>query len=142
MSVGRGGFSMNKRGFTFIEIIVAIVILAMVMTGIANIFLAGKRHLGRTRSKIQAAELGRLFLAPLQKDVRQDTWDRPTNALSTTPVTGRSCAEQPDCPAEAQRTLDNITYNPIYVISDVNIGAGATLPLRKVKVTISWPKVE
>jgi prepilin-type N-terminal cleavage/methylation domain-containing protein len=129
---------MNKRGLTLLEIIIAMLILALVMTGIANIFLAGKRHIGRARSKIQAAELGRLFVAPLQKDVRQDTWDKSTNALSVTAPTSRDCAQQPGCPPENQRKLDNITYNPTYTITDVSIGTGTTLPLRKVKVTIKW----
>jgi len=115
---------MDKKGLTLLEIIVSVLILALVMTGIANIFLAGKRHLGHTRSKIQAAELGRLFVAPLQKDVRQDKWG--SNCLSA----GSGCP--------GAQTIGSITYTPTYAISDVNVGVGSTLPLRKVKVTIKW----
>jgi len=124
----------DKKGLTLVEIIVSVLILALVMTGIANIFLAGKRHIGHTRSKIQGAELARLFLAPLQKHVRQDTWD------STSPlqIGKRDCANQPECPSQDQRTLDGITYNANYEISNVSVGAGTTLPLRKVKVKINW----
>lgn len=110
---------MNKKGFTLIEIIVAAFLLALVTTGLAYVFLAGKKHLLHTRSKIQAVELGRLFLAPLQMDVRQDQW-----------VTNSNCLKG-DIGCPPAQTVDNITYTPTYSISDVS-------GLRKVKVTINW----
>jgi len=132
--------NINKKGFTLLEILIAALILALVMTGLASIFLAGKRHLAHTRSKIQAAELGKLFLAPLQQDVRQDTWDNPsTNALS---IGTRYCDSDPDhsdqqlpnCPSQAERTLDGIEYSAQYDISE-----DSTRPnLRKVVTTITW----
>jgi len=115
--------NINKKGFTLLEILIAALILALVMTGLASIFLAGKRHLAHTRSKIQAAELGKLFLAPLQQDVRQDQWEARSNCLSSDGSTG--------CPGA--QTVDNITYTPNYNISDLS---GTTL--KKVKVTINW----
>jgi len=123
---------MSLTGFTLVEIIVAALILALVTTGLAYVFLAGKRHILHTRSRIQAAELGRLFLDYLPMHVRQDTWDQAANALSTTAPGGRDCASQPGCPAATERILDAITYNPQYYISN----AGTSL--RKVKVTINW----
>jgi len=113
----------KRRGLTLIEIIISVLILSLVMTGIANIFISSKKHLIHTRSRIQAAELGRVFLAPLQKDVRQDLWG--SNCLST----GAGCP--------GQQTIQSIAYTPDYQISDV---AGTTL--RKVKVTISWDEPE
>ncbi len=110
-------------GFTLLEILISTVILVLVTTGLASVFLAGRRHLMRTRSKIQAAELGRLFLAPLQSQVRQDQWG--SNCL-----TGAA-----GCPGA--QSIGSIPYTPTYDISDVN---GTTL--RKVKVTINWPKSE
>ena len=110
---------MHKKGFTLIEIIVATFVLALVITGLAYVFLAGKRHILHTRSKIQAAELGRLFLAPLQMDVRQDEWS--SNCLSA----GTGCP--------GIQAIDNISYTPTYDITDVS---GTNL--RKVKVTINW----
>lgn len=112
---------MRKEGLTLLEILVAMLILALVMIGIVNVFIAGRRHLGHSRAKIQAAQLGRLFLAPLQNQVRQDQWG--SNCLSSNPTIG--------CPAE--ETLGPITYTPVYDISD-----GPINNLRKVKVTITW----
>ncbi len=117
----------NLAGFSLIEIIVATFLLALVITGLANIFLAGKKHLVHTRSKIQSAELGRLFLAPLQMDVRQDLWG--SNCLSSNPTSG--------CPGA--QTVDNILYTPAY--QNTALLADAQNPLgrlRKVKVTINW----
>jgi len=110
---------MHKKGFSLIEIMVATFVLVLVTTGLAYVFLAGKKHLLHTRSKIQAAELGRLFLAPLQMDVRQDQWG--SNCLSA----GSGCP--------GAQTIDNILYTPAYDISNVS---GTTL--RRVKVTLTW----
>jgi len=128
---------MNKKGFTLMEILVSALILALVMTGMANIFLASRRHLMRTRSKIQAAELGRLFLAPLQMGVRQDTWADSNNVLHEGTwycdgVAGHT--QQPGCPSEAERTLDGIIYKAKYTINRDNPIAN----VNKVKVDITW----
>ena len=72
---------------------------------------------------MQVAELGRLFLAPLQMDVRQDQWVSGSNCLSSNGSTG--------CPGA--QIVDNITYTPNYNISNLS---GTTL--KKVKVTINW----
>ena len=102
----------------------AALILALVTTGLAYVFLAGKRQMLHTRSKIQAAELGRLFLAPLQMDVRQDQWG--SNCLSSS--TG--------CPATPANdvTIDGIRYKPTAVVSQNFSGT----TLSKVKLTITW----
>ncbi len=122
---------MNKKGFTLIEIIVAAFILALVTTGLAYVFLAGRRHLAHTRSKIQAAELDRLFLAPLQMQVKQSDWNSSTNDYNS-----------PNLLQKVTRTgsperLDGIDYTPTYEIS-VPPGFSPDSPMRKAKVTITW----
>lgn len=133
--------SKNKLvwGFTLLEILVAALILALVTTGLAYVFLAGKRHLLHTRSKIQATELGRLFLAPLQMDVTmsertsgaQNGWGQVNNCLT-------SDGTSPGCPV-AQPPVDGITYTPTYQNTPLLVDAQNPLGrLRKVKVTINW----
>lgn len=114
---------MNKKAFTLLEIIISTVIMALVTAGLAHIFVIGKRRIIYTRSKMQTAELGRLFLDPLQKDVRQDLW--LTNCLGA----------ETGCPGA--ESLDGITYTPTYTIDDILMG-GTNPSLRKVTVTISW----
>lgn len=114
-------------GFTLLEILIAALIMALVMTGIASIFLAGKRHMLHTRSRIQAAELGRLFLAPLQMQVKQNEW--ASNCLGN----NIGC---PSTPTD-NIPLDGITYRPSTQVTQ-NF-AGTTLS--KVKFTIGWDEI-
>ncbi|OGX16369.1 MAG: hypothetical protein A2166_06405 [Omnitrophica WOR_2 bacterium RBG_13_41_10] len=114
---------MNKKGLTLLEILVATMLFALVMTGLANVFLAGKRHLIHSKSRISGAEINKFFLDPLQMDVRQDTWSTAGNCLTST---GSSCSSE-------ARTLDTIVYNVNW-----SIGPGPITNLRKVTATISW----
>ena len=125
-------------GFTLLEILVSAFILVLVTTGLASVFLAGRRHILSTRTKIQAAELGRLFLAPLQMDVTmsertsgaQNGWGQANNCLT-------SNGTSPGCPTATP--VDCITYTPTY--QNTPLLADAQNPLgrlRKVKVTINW----
>ena len=113
-------YIMHKKGLTLLEILVASIILAVVIAGLANIFFVGKKYILRSRLRMAAGELGRAFLDPLQKDVRQDLWT--TNCLS---------GNQAACPGAEDL---GITYNPTYVITP-NSPIGN---LNKVKVTIGW----
>lgn len=110
----------NRKGFTLLEILISSIILALVMTGLANLFVAGKKYILHSRSRIQAVELGRLFLSPLQMDVDQSKWG--SNCLSA----GINC--------QGPQTVDNIVYTPTYIISN----AFPISTLHKVKVTIKW----
>jgi type II secretory pathway pseudopilin PulG len=72
---------MNKRALTLVEIIVSTVILALVMTGLVNVFVAGRKFALHNRNRTGAGEIGRIFIDPLQNYVRQDTWS--SNPLGT-----------------------------------------------------------
>ena len=65
---------MSRKGLTLLEIIVATAILALVIAGLANIFIAGKRYILHSRTKMTGGELGRYFLDEMQMQVREDTW--------------------------------------------------------------------
>lgn len=118
---------MREKGFTLLEILVSAMIMALVMVGLANIFLMSKRHLQYSRSKIQTAELGKLFLEPLQMDVRQDEW--ASNCLGS----GTGC---PSTPAD-NKLIDNITYRPRVVVNQNVFGT----TLYKVTLTINWDEL-
>ncbi len=110
---------MKNRGVTLLEILVAAIIMALVMAGIANIFIAGKKHIFHSRFRMTGSELGRLYVEPLVMDVRQDQWG--SNCLSA----GLGCP--------SGELFDNMQYQADYTISDV---PGTTL--KKAKTTISW----
>ncbi|KPK97392.1 MAG: hypothetical protein AMJ95_09345, partial [Omnitrophica WOR_2 bacterium SM23_72] len=65
----------ERRGFTLMEALVSTVLISLVLVGLGNLFLGGKRWIGHRRYQITAAQVSKVFLDPLQMDVRQDNWD-------------------------------------------------------------------
>jgi len=133
---------MNKSGLSLLEVVVSVILLALLVTGIANTFISGKRFILHSRARMSSAEMGRIFLDYLQMHVRNDTWDGATNALATgSPIyCDSNVGHTPQiqgCPSENTRRLnttskDVIVYNATYDISD------GPSNLRKVRVRISW----
>jgi Tfp pilus assembly protein PilV len=115
-------YKMSLTGFTLMEVLVSAVLIAIVLVGLANLFVVGKRYILHNRSRMTGGELGRVFLDPLQMHVRQDTWGTANNCLSN----------KTNCPTP--QTLDNITYTPDY--NDITDVAGTNL--RRVRLIISW----
>ena len=114
----------NYLGLTLVEILVSMVIFALIMAGLANLFTATKRLTLHSRYRITAGELGRYFLDPLQMGVRQDEWG--SNCVSTNGINTGGCDI-------TKQTIDNTTYTPEY---EKSLVAG----IRKVKLTVSWPE--
>jgi Tfp pilus assembly protein PilV len=108
----------NKKALTLFEIIVSVVILALVITGLANVFVAGKRYIKYSRLRMSGGEIGKRFLDHLQAYVRQDTWS--TNPLG-------------DSQTWSGPIIDG--YTPNYAV-DVHED------IRKVRVKIDLPKID
>ena len=121
MSLG----DINKKALTLVEIIVSVVILALVITGLANVFVAGKRYIQHSRMRMAGGELGKEFLDPLQAYVRQDTWDGGANFINV------------DAVSKAGATVDD--YVSSYDIKALDLPAAN---IRKVKVTIKLPNID
>jgi Tfp pilus assembly protein PilV len=109
---------MNKRALTLLEIIISVVILSLVVTGLVNVFVAGKEYIQHSRRRMSAGEIGKKFLDPLQAYVRQDTWS--TNPLGTKNV--------------PQST--NGIYTATYIVTD----HPSDSDIKKVKASVSWPE--
>ena len=122
---------MQRKGFTLLEILIATLVMALVMTGLTYVFLAAKGHLAHTRSRIQAAELGRLFIAPLQMQVKQSDWNSSSNDYNSPNLLQKGTR------TGSTETLGGIIYTPTYEIS-VPPGFSSDSPMRKAKVTIAW----
>ena len=112
---------MNKKALSLLEIIVSTVILALVMTGLVNVFIAGKRYIQHSRYRIGGGEVGKKFLDPLQAYVRQDTWS--SNCFGTDNIS--NCAGV---------STTNSPYSAVYAIST----HPSATNIKKVKTTISW----
>lgn len=110
----------KQDAFTLLEVLVSTVVLAVVIAGIANVFLSGKRYILHSRARMAGGELGRFFLDPLQTDVRQDQWG--SNCLSA----------QTGCPGA--QTVEGLSYAPNYNITNNSPVAN----VNRVKVNIIW----
>lgn len=124
----------NRKSLSLLEILISLVIFSLVMAGLTGIFIAGKKHVLHSRSRIAAAAIGQLFLDPLKIYVRQDTWDTSTNYLvpGTYYCDGVAGHTQlPNCPILSDRTLDGIEYTATYTVS---VFQG----MRKVTTAIHW----
>jgi len=111
-------------------------IFALIMGGLANLFVVTKRHILHAHARIAAGELGRYFLDPLQTHVRQDTWGTSNNYLTI----GEYRSPNNPCSDYATYTpvswleepqLNNITYYSAQKVEDKD-------GLRKVKLIICW----
>jgi len=117
----------NKSGFTLIEIIVACVVFALTIAGLLSVLVAGTKHIVHTRERITSAELGKLFIDPLQVDVRQDTWNANALSVSAIPV------------ALPSEVVNNRTFSATYTVKDSS--SDPTLigtDLRKVITIVTW----
>jgi hypothetical protein len=133
----------NKRSTTLFEVIISTVIFSLVMAGMASVFVAGKRNIIHVRERITSSQMGKLFLEPLQLDVRQDTWDTGSLSNGLTLVglnyttycdSNVAHAQNKACPSVAsQRIVNNIDYSAQYEVATVS-----GTDLRRVKVQVNW----
>lgn len=65
----------GERGFTLVEIIVALMVILVAATGVLASFIAAKRYTVRANHRIIAMNLARQKLEMLRAQMRQDTWD-------------------------------------------------------------------
>lgn len=122
---------MRKKGLTLLEILVSTLILALVMTGMVNLFISGKKWILHARSRMTGGELGKTFLDPLQSYVKQSDWNSSTNDyVNENPLHKRNNE------AGTLVTLDR-QYTPFYTVT-VPAGFSNDSPMRKVKVDITW----
>jgi Tfp pilus assembly protein PilV len=139
----------NKKALTLMEIIVSVIILAVVMVGVSNLFVAGKRHLQHARAKMTGGEIGRLFLDPLQMAVHQseipvavggpspNAWGQANNPLFGGTKYCDSVAGHATifpCPSQAERTIGNIEYSAKYTITR----STPITNINKVKLDVTW----
>jgi len=113
---------MNRKALTLLEILISVIILALVVTGLGNVFVAGKRYIQHSRMRMTGGEIGKYFLDPLQNDVNQSTWGT-TSRLGV-----------PANAVEQTASIDGRTYTADYTVTNNSPIAN----LNKVKVIITW----
>lgn len=114
----------NKKGLTLFEILVSVVILALVVTGLANVFVAGKKYVQHNKMRMSGGEVGKYFLDPIQNDVNASTWT--TNGVGTGAI-----------PTET-KSIDGKSYTGTYTVSNDS----PLTNINKVKVEVKWARPE
>lgn len=142
----------RSSGLTLVEIIISMVILALIMGGLANLFLAAKQYTLHSSFRMTAAELGRYYLERLHLHLSAETWDQspvnpiPNNLLTVGQYKSTNNPYTAKYPDASYTTVDvaeeagfeerflaesNLTYYPVYVVESRD-------GVRKVKLIINW----
>jgi len=130
---------MNKKGISLIEILVSSILIALLITGLMNVVISGRRWLIHSRSRSTASQLGKTFLGQLYQEVTATQWMTPTDTCLYSNV---------DCPIA--QSLEGITYTPTYSFPPSSLtspgipdpGGNPFGRIRKAVVTISWTEHE
>lgn len=107
------------------EILISAILLALVLSAMANLFIAGRRYIMHARTRMTSTELGRYFLDPLQLQVRQDQWN--ANCLGT----GSGCGAP-------TKTIDKVDYKAEYTVGK----APGVTDVRKVTTKVTWQELQ
>lgn len=126
-----GNISHGERaGFTLVEVVVALMIILITVTGIFTAFIAAARYARDAKNKVTAVNLVRQRLEELRPYVRQDTWNNPANLLYAPPG---GTEIYPDY----NYAINNFNYTVGYTVT-----ADATNDRRTVEVKASWNVTE
>jgi len=117
---------MNERkkssGVSLLEIVVSMIILALVMAGLFNVFVAGRGYLIHSRCRTSASQFATKIMDPLQNEVNQSTWDTAGNRL----IVGS--------PPDTTEDINGVTYNSNFMVTDQSAGSF----LRRVVLNVTW----
>jgi Tfp pilus assembly protein PilV len=116
----------DLSGLTLLELLISLLLLALVMTGLSNVFVVARSYMAHSRSRVAAGQFGKYLMSPLQSEVRQDTFDGGGLQINSSRTAG------------SNMFLDGITYNATFNISNVTAGFPAGGLLRKVNLTVRW----
>ncbi len=123
----------NNRlaGFTLIEILISMILLATVTAGIIGAFVAANKFISRSQRRLQAATLATDFLENFNRGVGAELWENAANPLwplgVPTEIAGSVPADHP-----LKTNVENLSV--IYEVTEPFAGE----PMRKVEIIISW----
>lgn len=121
----------SLTGFTLVEVIVSLLILAIAVTGLFASFVAAQRYVSRSRHRLVAANAARMAIESLKSSVDQRTWDDP--AVNLLACAAYPCTKTYALPADYQGTPWNWSAN--YVVTPISVGG---VDMRRVDVTVRW----
>ena len=121
----------KQNALTLIEILISTVVLSLVFLGLLNLFISGRRFLEHSQSRMGGGELGKVFMDPLQMQVRQSDW---VNLGGT--ATGNQL--QLGNSITSAQSLNGITYTATSAVYAVDAAGN----LRGVQTSINWQETQ
>ncbi len=131
-----------RRGFTLMEIVVSLIILATVLGGLTATFVGVKRYVARASRRLTAVNLGRQALNALYIQPGADTWNTGVLRAGTYSFAAGGITQVPD-----SITIDSFTYgSPTAAVDDVwpdpnsyTVAAVAGREYRQVTASVWYP---
>ena len=121
----------KQNALTLIEILISTVVLSLVFLGLLNLFISGRRFLEHSQSRMGGGELGKVFMDPLQMQVRQSDWvDLGGSATGNQLQLGNSIT--------SAQSLNGITYTATSTVYAVDAAGN----LRGVQTSINWQETQ
>ncbi|MFH1655924.1 MAG: prepilin-type N-terminal cleavage/methylation domain-containing protein [Candidatus Omnitrophota bacterium] len=147
----------HKKGLSLVEILIAMVILAITAAGLFSSFVAANRFIARSKRRLAAANLTRHVNEQLFEYVRADTWaDSVSNLLTCPDTDGVAGHSNGDYPCDKTLTLRvpvdgeplfgynptgnlhiDLVYDRVAYPVDPPAGCDLTCP-RSVEITMQW----
>jgi type II secretory pathway pseudopilin PulG len=129
-------------GFTLMEIVVSLIILATVFGGLTATFVGVKRYVSRASRRLTAVNLGRQALNALYVQTRADTWNTGALTAGTRSFAAGAVTQVPNSIA-----IDNFTYGSAAAAVDglwpdpnsYVVRAIGTRQYREVTVSVWYP---
>lgn len=121
------GIIWSKRGFTLVEVVVAMVVLSTVAVGLLRVGISARQAAPVQMDRSGAENIARTLLESLYESVRQDRWTLANQPLSVGTSQG----------AAQNVVVNGKTYVLSYTVSGVNLsGDGGGQDYRKVDVVV------
>jgi hypothetical protein len=122
----------DRIGLSLLEIIVALLILSLVMYGLTSLFIASKRLMYHSSSRVSSMEVGKYFFEDGGLAVTADNYTSFQNCL----YNDTACANSHNL------TYNGIRYNITYHTENVTNSTNANTTLRKVIINVTWDEPE
>ena len=136
----------QERGFSLIEVTLALGLLATVLISIASLFLIGGKQVHQGKDTTSATALGQTIMERIDQLAYIDTYkyfggaDTDTSLSISTGPTGTNASQfQSDIATRlGPGASATITVTPLGSASPLNMGSAAAL---QVRVTVNWSEL-
>ena len=117
----------DQRGFTLAELLVAIAVVGLIMTGLLSLMMTGNQTYLTGSNQIEAQQAARVALARMVREIRGAGYN----------PTGAACPPSKNCPIGGATGLDNLTATALVVQNDTNDNGDFTDPAERIVYTLN-----